>query len=454
MALFRRNKEGGLMDVIRCDESDYLIWKWRPSGAANSTKKENAIRYGSSLRVKDGEMAIFVYQTPDGEQQDFIMGPHDQTIKTANFPILTGIVGTAFGGASPFQAEVFFVNLAKNIPIKFGVPYFDVFDPRFLDFSVPVAVRGRILFNITDVQRFIKLNRLREFELNQLVEQIRATLNNSVRSVVSNVPAKKELPVLQLERKLELINTEIRERITPQFDTDFGITLKLLDVEKIDFDKESNGFKELRKVTAEQQEKTISAQTDVNIKNLQDTQEINAKNMDETLRIQREEAQREQKLKTEGQSFSVHQLNQQSDVAKTAAESMGKMGSGGSNGSGGSGGGMMDPGSMMASMAMGGAVGSGMAGMMGNMMQGMNEDKTENTPPPLPQTTYYVAKNGQQLGPFTLDQLKQFVVSKEFEANDLIWKEGMENWLEANQVEDVAKLFSSSGNTPPPIPTK
>lgn len=67
MALFRRKKEGGLMDVIRCDEQDYLVWKWRPSGAANSTKKENAIRYGSSLRVKDGEMAVFVYQTPDGE---------------------------------------------------------------------------------------------------------------------------------------------------------------------------------------------------------------------------------------------------------------------------------------------------------------------------------------------------------------------------------------------------
>ena len=51
------NDEGGLMDVIRCDESEYLIWKWRPAGAEpNDSKKENAIRYGSSLRVKDGSM--------------------------------------------------------------------------------------------------------------------------------------------------------------------------------------------------------------------------------------------------------------------------------------------------------------------------------------------------------------------------------------------------------------
>ena len=40
MGLFSR-KEGGLMDVIRCDEENYLVWKWRPAGEAlNSTKKE------------------------------------------------------------------------------------------------------------------------------------------------------------------------------------------------------------------------------------------------------------------------------------------------------------------------------------------------------------------------------------------------------------------------------
>lgn len=42
--------EGGLMDSIRCDETDYLIWKWRPKGEdVNTTKKENAIRWGSII---------------------------------------------------------------------------------------------------------------------------------------------------------------------------------------------------------------------------------------------------------------------------------------------------------------------------------------------------------------------------------------------------------------------
>ena len=158
MGLFDRKKEGGLMDVIRCDEQEYLVWKWRPSGEANSTKKENAIRYGSSLRVKDGEVAVFVYKKDGGEMMDYIMGPHDQKIETANFPVLTSIVGSLWGGNTPFQAEIYFINLQGNNQVRFAVPYFDVADPRYPDFTVPVAVRGTITFNLTDYKQFIKLN--------------------------------------------------------------------------------------------------------------------------------------------------------------------------------------------------------------------------------------------------------------------------------------------------------
>jgi membrane protease subunit (stomatin/prohibitin family) len=173
MGLFKNKEGAGFMDVIRCDKKEYLVWKWRPSGEANSTRRENAIRFGSSLRVKDGEVAVFFYKQKDGGMQDFIVGPFDQTIKTANFPVLTSIVGLAYGGASPFQAEVYFINLAGNTQIRFGIPYFDIFDPRFLDFAVPTAAHGTITFNITDYKNFIKLNRLINFDMEDFNRQIK-----------------------------------------------------------------------------------------------------------------------------------------------------------------------------------------------------------------------------------------------------------------------------------------
>ena len=149
MALFGKKNEGGVLDVIRCDEPTYLVWKWRPGDGA-ATRKENAIRWGSSLRVKDGEVAVFVYKQESGAVQDFIEGPFDDTLRTANFPVLSNILGMAYAGDSPFQAEVYFINLAGNIKIDFRVPYFDVFDPRALDFPVRMAAGGSLRMNITD----------------------------------------------------------------------------------------------------------------------------------------------------------------------------------------------------------------------------------------------------------------------------------------------------------------
>ena len=185
------------------------------------------------MRVKDGELAVFVYQQKDGSMQDFIVGPYDQTIKTANFPILTSIVGLAFGGASPFQAEIYFINLAGNVQIKFGIPYFDVFDPRFLDFAVPMAVRGTITFNITDYKGFIKLNRLINFELDDFKKQIKDAVTKYIKAVVTNIPADNGIPVLQMERKILDINDLVSKYLGSRLETDFGVNMKGLDIATI-----------------------------------------------------------------------------------------------------------------------------------------------------------------------------------------------------------------------------
>ncbi len=179
MAFFdKNNRTGGFMDESRCDEPSYLIWKWHPSGSQlGENNRENALRWGSSLRVKDGELAVFVYKQKDGTMQDFIVGPFDQTIITANFPILASIVGLAYEGGTPFQAEVYFINLAQIIQTKFAVPFFDVYAPRFTDFGVPLAVRGTISFKISDYREFIKLHRLSTFNLDDFQAQIRDTVS-------------------------------------------------------------------------------------------------------------------------------------------------------------------------------------------------------------------------------------------------------------------------------------
>ena len=449
MGLFSRGKSGGMMNVIRCDEEEYMVWKWRPEGQdVNSTSRENSIRYGSSLRVKDGEMAVFVYKGANGQMQDFIEGPYDETIKTANFPVLASIVGLAFGGDSPFQAEVYFINLQSNNQLRFAVPYFDVFDPRLPDHGVPMAVRGTITFNITDYKEFIKLNRLVNFDHEQFSRQIKAALQKYVKAIVTNVPQEMGIPVVQMERQILSINSKIEEYLKPRIEADFGVNLKALDIGAIEIDKDSPYYEELRQLTAGNTARTMNAQTDISIKNMQETQRLNLANMEETMRIQREEVQRAQRLQTESNFMGAHALDQQTEVLKSGAQSLGQMG----NMDTGSGGGGMNPAGMMTGMMMGGAMGQQMAGMMQNM--GQNMQGAMNTPPPIPNVQYHISVNGTQAGPYNMQQLSQMAQNGQLTPQTYVWKQGMANWSFAKDVQELASLFAppTPGTVPPPPP--
>ena len=73
-------------------------------------------------------------------------------------------------------------------------------------------------------------------------------------------------------------------------------------------------------------------------------------------------------------------------------------------------------------------------------------------PPPEPSTedVYHVAENGQQLGPFALDALKQQIQSGQFTQDSLVWKPGMSTWQKAGELDELASLFVQAA--PPPLP--
>lgn len=455
MFLFDKTKRGvGIMDEIRCDEPSYLIWKWRPSGSElGENNRENAIRFGSSLRVKDGEVAVFVYNQKNGIMQDFIVGPFDQTIKTDNLPVLASIVGLAYKGGTPFQAEVYFINLAQIIQVKFAVPFFDVYDPRFVDFGVPVAVRGIISFSIKNYREFIKLHRLNNFNLEDFSHQICDAVNRYIKNIVTNAPTNYRIPVIQLETRTQQINDAVEHDIKERLETTFGVMLSAVDVGAIEIDKTSDGYKQLMRVTKNIVSATAEAEAAAHIKNISDKQQIEIKNYEETLRVQREEGQYAQHKATQSTNIGAFQIEKQAEVGVAGANALGQMGENGAGninlGDGGLSG--FNPAAMMASMAVGGVVGNNIAGAVNNIIGGINQPIQSNVaPPPIPTSSYYIAVNGKPTGPFNIPTLMQMATSGQFTANDLVWKNGMEEWQKAAIVDELKSLF----NTIPPIPNQ
>lgn len=451
MSLFdRRKRNGGFMDEIRCDEPSYLIWKWHPAGVQiGEGNRENAIRWGSSLRVKDGEVAVFVYSQYGGVMQEYIEGPCDMILNTANLPILASIVGLAYEGGTPFQAEVYFINLARIIQVRFGVPFFDVYDPRFADFGVPIAVRGTVSFSIADYREFIKLHRLNNFDLDDFQWQIRDAVNRYVKDCVANAPASHNIPVIQIESKTAQINDAVEYDISERLKDNFGVLVSGIDIGAIEIDKSSEGYRQLMSVTKELAGATAKAEAEARIKDIAAKQRIEAENYEETLRIQREEGQYAQHKQTQTANLGAFQVEKQAEVGVAGANALGQMGENGAGNVNLGGGDGFNMAAMMASMAVGGAVGQNIAGAMNNMMGGINQQTTMGAvPPPIPTVAYHVAVNGQATGPFDTSALMQMVASGQLTADSLVWKNGMAQWEKAGTVDELKNLFS----TMPPIP--
>ena len=427
-----KNKNGGVFDVIRCDEPSYLIWKWHPQGVElGNGKREYAIRTNSVLRVKDGEVAVFVYKQKNGTLQDYIEGPFDQKIKTGNFPILSSLIGLFYEGDTPFQAEIYFINLAEIVQINFAVPYFDVNDPRFPDFMVPVAVRGTLTFKIEDYEKFIKCHRLINFEIETFKEQVKSALTRYIKDVVTNIPASHNIPVVQIESKVGMINDVIELNVKDRLSEDFGVTVSGVDISAIEVDTTSDGYLELKKITK-----------DITMMSIEQKAKADLEHYQESLRIQREEQQYASHLGTQTANIGAYQAGLQAEVGIAGANALGQMGSnnvGNVDLGGGTG---FNPVNMMAGIALGGAVGQNIANTMNGVMNGVNG----NNIPPIPTVSYYLAKDGNPTGPYDINKLKEMIISGELVRTSLLWKPGMASWMNAETVEEIKSFF------PPIIP--
>ena len=342
-------------------------------------------------------------------------------------------------------------NLARIIQVRFGVPFFDVYDPRIMDFGVPVAVRGTISFGITDYREFVKLHRLSNFNLDDFQKQIRDAVNRYVKDTVANAPAAHNIPVVQIESKTAQINDAIEFDIAERLKETFGVTVSGVDISAIEIDKSSEGYRQLMSVTRELSGATAQAEAEARIRDITEKQRIEAENYAETLRIQREESQYAQRMHTRTSNFGAYQVEKQAEVGVAGANALGQMGANGAGGvdlGGGNAG--FNPAAMMASMAVGGVVGQNIAGAMGNMMGSMNQQTTSGAvPPPIPTAAYHVAVNGHATGPYAISVLAQMAAAGHLTADSLVWARGMAQWAKAGTVDELKALFV---NNTPPIP--
>lgn len=316
-------------------------------------------------------------------------------------------------------------NLSKGSQVKFAVPYFDVFDPRFMDQGVPVSVHGMIVYSIDDMDLFHQINKNEAFSDETFQNKLRGQVTKYVKGVVANAPADAQIPVVHLERKILEISELVQKYVTPKIEQLFAITVRSLDITSINIDKESPNYRQLKAVTSDLEHDRVVAQNEVAIDSMRHQNELN-KEMSglqsvEMLKMQMEDQRERMRIQRDGmEAFQEQQI-----ADGRFGRSPGMMG-----------GGMMGGQPMM---------GGGMTGapVMGGMQ----------APPPMPSSQYHVYLGGQQSGPYDVNTLRQFAQQGVLTAQTQVWTQGMAQWAPAGTVAELAVLFAAApmGATPPPM---
>jgi hypothetical protein len=307
-------------------------------------------------------------------------------------------------------------NLAKGSQVPFTIQFFDVFDPRFENFAVPVAVSGMIVYAVDDIARFNSINKTQNMNDGVFQQKLKGQVTKYVKSVVTNAPMDNQIQVLQLERKIVEISELVQQYVTPKIESLFGVNVRSIDIIEIRVNHDSRGYRELKAITSDLERDSLQRRQEMSLGGQEEMQRMQLEHQRETMRIQREELQRASRLQTETNFLGAHQADLNAGVQTAQAQ-----------------------GRMFAPQMPDVPPMPGMGGM-------------PPMPGAMPQVSYMVGVNGQQVGPCDWNQLQQLVQQGQLTHQSYVWKQGMPQWQMAGEVMELTPLFQGGAPQMPPMP--
>lgn len=346
-----------IIDVLKYDgPNNALVWKWRSS--SNSSREEE-LRLGTQLVVNQSQEACFIKK---GQLLD-VFGPGTHTLSSKNLPILSSIIGLAFGGDSPFKAEVYYINKAVSMDAKFGLIPFNMIEPNF-KVPVPITSRGSFALTVNDSKTFLNklVGTVADLDTMTISKYFRGVIVEATKNAITKIAKEQGLSPLGLESIVSEVASAVKGLISNTI-SDYGLELKLFNIEAIPIIDDDPRVKKI---------------------------------VEEYQRLMTEDTEERMRFKRRADNLEVYIAERSFDTSEKVAENMG--------------GGLGEGGNLIGTM-----IGMGMVNPIANQMGNIMQNNTQATNPTITSAVSYddIIKLLQKLG-----ELKTLGIITEEEFNE------------------------------------
>ncbi len=231
-----------LIDRVKYDgPANVLVWRYPPDD----------LSWGTQVIVNQSQEAIFF----KGGQALDVLPPGTHTLRTANIPLLRTLIKAPFGGETPFAAEIYYVNKAVNLDVKWGTNSpIPVLDPKFNVF-LPVRAFGQFGIQIADSRSFVtQLSATNpEFTTDQLSNYFRGVLLTKAKDYIAETIIKEKINLLEIAAHLEEMSGALQTKLASDFAT-YGVKLVNFYLNSVDVPEDDETVIRLKKALSDKAE--------------------------------------------------------------------------------------------------------------------------------------------------------------------------------------------------------
>ena len=245
-AVTEKIKKDGLASIIKYEgDNETLVWK-HPIEDFN---------FGSQLIVHESQEAIFFR---DGQALD-LFGAGRYTLQTQQLPLLEKIYKLPTDTEGTFHSEVYFVNLATQMGVKWGTDSkVRLFDPKSR-IHIEIGASGEFNIRVTDSRKLLLkvvgttggLGQEQLLGIGNGKGFFRSMVMTQVKSYLAQTIKENTINILEIDEHLMALSGALRERINAALD-EYGLTMPEFYVSRIVTPDDDPNFRRMKEQYAEQ----------------------------------------------------------------------------------------------------------------------------------------------------------------------------------------------------------